>query len=106
MGVTGAFVELGEKLDRVLSVLEIRGVKPRLVIVGDEAAVKGKMLIEPLGEVCEAQSILEEPHPGLQHELLVAYAHELDLAKCIVHNMSDALLKGDTPARTTNLVYE
>src|SRR5437879_1752515 len=46
-------VELGEEPHRVLSVLEIRAVEPRPVVVGDELAVEVEMLVETTPEVFE-----------------------------------------------------
>ena len=48
-----ALIELREEPHRVLSVLEIRPVEPRPVVMGNELAVEMEMLVEATPEIFE-----------------------------------------------------
>jgi hypothetical protein len=55
--------------------------------VGNEAAMEMEMLVEATGEVLKPQPIPQKANPGLEHECLLARAHELNVAKLVLrHN--------------------
>ena len=62
--------------------------------MGDEAAVQREMLVEPIAEVLEVQSVFEKPHPGFQHERFIARAHELAVMENMIHKRQRTLLTG------------
>src|SRR5207244_10150577 len=88
-----AVIELGEKSCDILSAFKIFRVESIPAVMGDEAAVQREMLVEPIAEVLEAQSVLEKPHPDFQHERFIARAQELAVMENMIHKQERTLLK-------------
>src|SRR2546427_11686664 len=72
-----ALVELRKKPRGVFAVLEVRSVVTRPVEVGDKTAMVYEVLIESVGKILRAKTVLKEPDSGFEHQELLSCAHEL-----------------------------
>src|SRR5205823_4766102 len=70
-------VELRKKPRGVFAVVEVRSVVTRPAVVGDKTAMVYEVLIESVGKILRAKTVLKEPDPGFLHQELLACTHEL-----------------------------
>src|SRR5437667_4395962 len=79
-----ALVELRKKPPGVFAILEVGGIESRPIVVSDKAAMVYEVLIEPVGKILRAKTVLKEPDPGFEHQGLLTCAQKLRIAKRVL----------------------